>query len=95
MSSKRDEKLVELDTEDKTVSVTTAVPMDDDLRAKVIKEVEAKFGAPVELVETVDPDILGGIVIEAHGERFDASVRAQLSSIRKQLSTAFLGGEEA
>ena len=85
-----------LDTEDKTVSVTvtTAVPMDDALRDKVRAQSEKLLNAPVYLVERVDPSILGGVLLEARGKRMDASVRAQLSQIRKSLSSAFIGGEE-
>lgn len=85
-----------LDAEDKTVSVTvtTAVPLDDDLREKVRAKAEADLKAPVYLVERVDPSIIGGIMLEARGKRHDASVRAQLANIRKALSSSFIGGEE-
>lgn len=85
-----------LDVEDKTVSVTvtTAVPLDDDLREKVRAKAEADLNAPVYLVERVDPSIIGGIMLEARGKRYDASVRAQLANIRKTLSSSFIGGEE-
>lgn len=85
-----------LDAEDKTVSVTvtTAVPLDDDLREKVRAKAEADLKAPVYLVERVDPSIIGGIMLEARGKRYDASVRAQLANIRKMLSSSFIGGEE-
>lgn len=85
-----------LDAEDKTVSVTvtTAVPLDDDLREKVRAKAEADLKAPVYLVERVDPGIIGGIMLEARGKRYDASVRAQLANIRKTLSSSFIGGEE-
>lgn len=85
-----------LDAEDKTVSVTvtTAVPLDDDLREKVRVKAEADLKAPVYLVERVDPSIIGGIMLEARGKRYDASVRAQLANIRKTLSSSFIGGEE-
>ena len=85
-----------LDAEDKTVSVTvtTAVPLDDDLREKVRAKAEADLKAPVYLVERVDPSIIGGIMLEARGKRHDASVRAQLANIRKTLSSSFFGGEE-
>ncbi len=85
-----------LDSEDTTVSVTvtTAVPMDDDLREKVRAKAEADLKAPVYLVERVDPSIIGGIMLEARGKRYDASVRAQLANIRKTLSSSFIGGEE-
>ena len=85
-----------LDAEDKTVSVTvtTAVPLDDDLREKVRAKAEADLKAPVYLVERVDPSIIGGIMLEARGKRYDASVRAQLANLRKTLSSSFIGGEE-
>ena len=85
-----------LDAQDTTVSVTvtTAVPMDDDLRAKVRAKAEADLKAPVYLVERVDPSIIGGIMLEVRGKRYDASVRAQLANIRKTLSSTFIGGEE-
>ena len=85
-----------LDAEDKTVSVTvtTAVPMDDDLREKVIAKAEKDLNAPVYLVERVDPSIIGGVVLEARGNRYDASVRAQLANIRKTLSSTFIGSDD-
>ena len=85
-----------LDSEDKTVSVTvtTAVPLDDDLREKVIAKAEKDLNAPVYLVERVDPSIIGGVVLEARGNRYDASVRAQLANIRKTLSSTFIGSDD-
>ena len=86
-----------LDNEDETVTVdvTTAVPMDAQLRAKVMEKCKADFNAPIFLVEHVEPKILGGIIIEARGHRRDASIRAQLVNIRKTLSSSFMGGDEA
>ena len=85
-----------VDQDDKTVSVTvmTAVPMDDKLRGEVRAKMEKDLKAPIYLVERVDPSIIGGIVIEERSNRYDASVKAQLVNIRKKLSTSFLGGEE-
>ena len=85
-----------LDAQDRTVSVavTTAVPMDDELREKVRAKAEKDLNAPVYLVERVDPAIIGGIMLEVRGKRYDASVRAQLANIRKTLSSSFIGGEE-
>lgn len=85
-----------LDAEDETVTVdvTTAMRMDADLRKKVRDKCAKDFGAPIFLVEHVEPKILGGIIIEAKGHRRDASVRAQLVNIRKTLSSSFMGGGE-
>ena len=47
--------------------------MDDDLRAKVRAKTEADLNAPVYLVERIDPSIIGGIMLEVRGKRYDAS----------------------
>ena len=86
-----------LDKSDDTVSVdvTTAVPMDDEMRERVREKCRKDFNnAPVYLVEHVDPSILGGIILEAKGHRRDASIKAQLINIRKTLSSAPTGGDE-
>ena len=82
-----------LDSEDETVTVdvTTAVPMGDSLRAKVLEKCRRDLGAPIFLVEHVEPKIIGGIILEARGHRRDASVRAQLVNIRRTLSATFMG----
>ncbi len=84
-----------LDSEDETVTVdvTTAVPMNAELRRKVRDKCAADFNAPIFLVEHVEPKVLGGIIIEAKGHRRDASIRAQLVNIRKTLSSSFMGGD--
>lgn len=85
-----------LDSEDETVTVdvTTAMPMDAELRQKVRDKCAKDFGAPIFLVEHVEPWILGGIIIEAKGHRRDASIHAQLVNIRKTLSSSFMGSDE-
>ena len=85
-----------LDSGDDTVSLTatTAVPMDDELRHAIRERMEAELGEPIYLVERVDPSIIGGIVIEVRGNRYDASVRTQLADIRRTLSSAYIGSDE-
>ena len=85
-----------LDSEDKTVSVTvtTSVPLSDELREIVRTKAENNLKAPVFLVERVDPEILGGVILEARGKRYDASVKAQLANIRKTLASTFIGSDE-
>lgn len=85
-----------LDAQDRTVSVTvtTVVPLDDELRGKIRAKAERDLDAPVYLVERVDPSIIGGIMLEVRGKRYDASVRAQLANIRKTLGSSFIGGED-
>lgn len=87
-------RLVDSDDSIVSVTVTTAVPLDEDLRTKVCEKAEEMFKASIYLVERVDPKILGGIILEARGQRYDASVRTQLATVRRTLSNAFMGGDE-
>ncbi len=68
--------------------VTTAIPLDDELRAEIEEFLRAEYDGPVEIVEHVDPKIIGGIIVSALGERKDASVRTQLENARAALKGA-------
>ena len=89
--------LTEEDEDVVGVRVTTAVPLDDDLRAKISARIAGELGREVFLIENVDPSIIGGLVIEARGQRRDISVKTQLRAAREALdsTTATIGGEAA
>ena len=75
------------------VDVTTAVELSESLRESITNKLAADLGKDVVLREKVDPAIIGGIVISAHGQRIDASIASQLENARGVLSTAHTGGE--
>ncbi len=68
-----------------SLKVTTAVPMADDLQKKIENIIEEQNDVTIEMRNIVDDDIIGGFVCEVNSTRLDASVRNQLSEIRKQL----------
>jgi F-type H+-transporting ATPase subunit delta len=72
--------------------VTTAVPLDDALRASLTDKLAAKLGRPVSLRERVDASIVGGVVIKVAGRVLDGSVASQLEGVRRALATE-PGGE--
>jgi F-type H+-transporting ATPase subunit delta len=73
--------------------VTTAIPLDDALRASLTDKLAASLGRPVSLRERVDETILGGVVIKVAGRVLDGSIASQLDGMRRALATA-QGGEE-
>ena len=79
------------------VTVTTAIPLDDELRAKIRACLEQDLDREVFLIEQVDPTIIGGLVLEARGQRRDVSVKTQLRAARKTLveTTMKAGGDLA
>jgi F-type H+-transporting ATPase subunit delta len=67
------------------VLVTSAVPLPDDQRERLLQELRAKYRKEPVLTTRVDPALLGGLVIRVGDWTYDTSVRTRLETIRKQL----------
>jgi ATP synthase F1 delta subunit len=67
------------------VSVTSAVELDDELVSDIGKRIEEQAGRRVELSSSVDPDLLGGLVVRVGNMVLDASLRNRLERLRKQV----------
>ena len=55
--------------------------------AAILRQIEEASGRKVEATRKVDPDLIGGIVLQAGSLRVDASVRGRLDRLRHQLAT--------
>jgi F-type H+-transporting ATPase subunit delta len=69
------------------VSITSAVQLDPSVAERVGDEIGSQTGRTVELTSTVDPEILGGIVVRVGNSIIDASIRTRLDNLRKQVVT--------
>ena len=70
-----------------TVQLTTAVELSDDDAASIVKTIEQSSGRSVEATRTVDPGLIGGIVLQVGSHRLDGSVRGRLNRLRHELVT--------
>jgi F-type H+-transporting ATPase subunit delta len=70
------------------VELTTAVELSDDEAAKIVKQIEDAAGRRVEATRAVDPELIGGLVLQAGSMRVDGSVRGRLQTLREELLTA-------
>jgi F-type H+-transporting ATPase subunit delta len=68
--------------------LTTAVELSDDEAQKLLQQIEQASGRKVEATRAVDPELIGGIVLQVGSHRLDASVRGRLDRLRRQLVTA-------
>ena len=68
----------------KVGSIVTATEI-AGLRESLENQFSENSGAVVFLEEKIDPDILGGFILEMDGYRLDASVESYLARIRSQL----------
>ena len=80
------ERLVALAERVLELELTTAVELSDEEATKVVAQIEQAAGRKVEATRTVDPDLIGGIVIQAGSQRLDASVRGRLDQLRQELT---------
>lgn len=70
------------------VEAVTAVPLPDDLRTRIVDEISRKTGRSVDLTESVDPEIVGGLVLRIGGAVVDGSVRHRIEELRAALQAA-------
>ena len=70
------------------VELVTAHELSEQEFARVIERIEAASGRKVQASRSVDPDLIGGLVLQAGSMRLDASVRGRLERLRHELATA-------
>lgn len=67
------------------VRVRSAVPLTEPLRAQLTETLARFTGKKPFLVERVDPAVLGGLVVEAGGQKIDTSVATRLRELSAAL----------
>jgi F-type H+-transporting ATPase subunit delta len=71
------------------VEAVTALPLPPDLRERIVARVREQTGAAeVQLTESVDPDIVGGLVLRVGGVVVDGSLRQRIEGLRRTLTAA-------
>ena len=69
------------------VELTTAHLLSDEDERHIVEQIERASGLKVEATRNVDPDLIGGVVLQAGSLRVDASVRGRLERLRHELVT--------
>jgi F-type H+-transporting ATPase subunit delta len=67
-------------------SLTSAAPFSPELRDALLRKLEGQSGKTYQLEEKVNPDLLGGFVLEVGDLRFDGSVAYALRKVKQNLS---------
>ncbi len=68
------------------VQVTSAVELDEGTIRSIGDRIGERTGRRVELRSAVNPDILGGLVLQVGNNVLDASIRNRLENLRKQVA---------
>lgn len=69
------------------VRVTTAEPMSERIKQKLINKLSDISGKTIILDERIDKALLGGIVIRYDNTEIDSSVKSKLDKIKKQIDS--------
>jgi F-type H+-transporting ATPase subunit delta len=68
------------------VELTTAHELSDKEEREILEQIERASGRKVDATRRVDPDLIGGVVLQAGSMRVDASVRGRLERLRRELA---------
>jgi F-type H+-transporting ATPase subunit delta len=70
------------------VQITSAVELDEAIVKQLGDRIAEQTGRKVELSSRVEPEILGGIVVQVGNSVLDASIRNRLEQLRRQVVKA-------
>jgi F-type H+-transporting ATPase subunit delta len=70
------------------VEITSAVELDQSVAKQLGDRIAEQTGRKVELSSRVEPEILGGIVVQVGNSVLDASIRNRLEQLRRQVARA-------
>ena len=81
------ERLAAAEEGELTVELTTAFELSDEEARAIVGQIEQRSGRKVEASRTVDPALIGGMVLQVGSRRVDASVRGRIEQLGRELRT--------
>jgi F-type H+-transporting ATPase subunit delta len=70
------------------VELTTAYELSDNEADSIVNQIEQASGRRVEAERTVDPELIGGVLLKVGTLEVDSSVRGRLERLRRELAGA-------
>ena len=70
--------------------VVTAVPLSSVQKSALLSKLEAKTGKAIEMRYSVDPTLIGGVLVTLDGNRLEGTIKGRLESLREHLNSATL-----
>ena len=79
-------KLYKNENNIKEVTVTTAIPLDEQMKKELYSFVKKHHQSKIELIEKVDKKIIGGTIVRMDDKQLDASISTKLKSLKQTFS---------
>jgi ATP synthase F1 delta subunit len=67
------------------VELTTARELSDDEAGELLEKIQQASGRKIEATSKVEPNLIGGFILQAGSMRVDASVRGRIEGLRHEL----------
>jgi len=67
------------------VEVATAIPLDEKEKLNLSQKLTDALKKPIRLKATVDPELIGGIIIKIGDKMVDGSTRSMLEKLKKEI----------
>ncbi len=66
--------------------VTTAAALDGEQKNRLLEKLKKLTGKEIVIKEKIDPSVLGGVLLQMDGKRYDNTVRHRLAAIKQSLA---------
>lgn len=67
------------------VYITSAVPLDVQVKEKIVQKIKSKFSGEIVVTESIDEKLLGGFVVKFDDKQIDSSIASQLTNLKNLL----------
>ncbi len=67
-------------------TVTTAIPLTENLKAKVLVKAKELTGKEIEVENIIDESIIGGFILRIGDKQYNASIANQLSKLKREFT---------
>ena len=66
--------------------LTSAVKLDAAQKEKILQLLNTQDGSSIEVIEKINPDIIGGFIVRVDDKQIDASISRKLNDLRQDFS---------
>ncbi len=66
--------------------IITAVPLKTDVKNKIAEQLRKQEGREMNVIEKVDENIIGGLIVRVGDKQFDGSILRKLNDLKKEFS---------
>ena len=71
---------------EQVAKVTTAVPLTEELKVKVLAKVKELTGKEASIVSIIDESIIGGFILRVGDIQYDASIANKLNKLKREFT---------